>query len=533
MYMSRSFLFHLLVSLVFMFSLLLVAGCEGDQDFRAQRASFDHPQTEVTGSGKPEKEVFRSPLAGSWYDADPKQLASEIDGYLANVYQAKLSSVCALILPHAGLRWSGQTAAYGIEQIKDHTFHTVIVMGPSHRIAMQDTASLPSATHYATPLGETSIEVDLVRTLKKSPYFQVVPSANEEEHSVQVMLPFLQRALGPFRFVPIVLGQLDVASARAIADTLLRAMDENTLVVASTDFTHYGPRFGYVPFTGNPSDNLKKLDMGAFRFIEQKDLKGFDTYIQRTGDTICGRSAIEVLLAMLPPEARVHLLRYDTSGAMTGDFTDSVSYVSAACTGEWKKVQTTGEKTTGADLSLKDKKRLMDLAKGTLKFYLEKGKPPTPEQLGVKITPGMNQVMGAFVTLKEHGQLRGCIGEIYPVRPLYEAVMAHAIDAAVNDPRFPPVRAEDFKDLKFEISALTPPRPVKSCRDVRIGKEGIVLEKNGRSAVFLPQVAPEQGWGLEETLSHLSRKAGLPAGAWKEGAACTVFEAIVFGEGDV
>jgi len=188
--------------------------------------------------------------------------------------------------------------------------------------------------------------------------------------------------------------------------------------------------------------------------------------------------------------------------------------------------------TSEAPLSPQDKKRLLTLARRMLETYIKTGKKAAPEDLDVEITPGMRQTMGAFVTLTLNGQLRGCIGEIFPRRPLYEAVMERAIDAGVNDPRFRPVTEKELPLLGYEISALTPPVPVNSYQDIVIGKHGMVIQKNGYSAVFLPQVAPEQHWTLEETLTHLSLKAGLPADGWKEGASWTVFEAIVFSDHD-
>jgi AmmeMemoRadiSam system protein A len=142
----------------------------------------------------------------------------------------------------------------------------------------------------------------------------------------------------------------------------------------------------------------------------------------------------------------------------------------------------------------------------------------------------MQPPRAAFVTLKENGQLRGCVGDIFPQRPLYKSVITNAIYAGFGDRRFPQLRKEEYDRLKVEISALTPPTPVASWRDIRIGIDGMVLNKDGHSAVFLPQVAPEQGWDLETTLRYLSEKAGLPADAWKEGASFLVFQAEVFGE---
>lgn len=147
------------------------------------------------------------------------------------------------------------------------------------------------------------------------------------------------------------------------------------------------------------------------------------------------------------------------------------------------------------------------------------------------IPAGARQVMGGFVTLTLDGSLRGCIGEIFPRRDIWQVVCEQALNAALHDPRFSPLTPGEAPQVKIEISALTPPAPVASWHEIVVGRHGIVLEKNGGSAVFLPQVPAEQGWDLATTLRQLSRKAGLPADAWERGAQFLVFEAEVFGEG--
>lgn len=137
---------------------------------------------------------------------------------------------------------------------------------------------------------------------------------------------------------------------------------------------------------------------------------------------------------------------------------------------------------------------------------------------GMTITPRLRQVQGAFVTLKKKGRLRGCIGYILPRVPLYRAVIDNARNAAIHDRRFSPVRVGELSDLVIEISALSVPRPVKSYRDIVVGKHGIILRQGSFSATFLPQVATEQRWDIATTLAHLSRKAGLARTAWKEPA---------------
>jgi len=503
---------------------------------RTVRVPAAKPQAEGAapeGAPAPERNVVVSPLAGRWYSANGEKLAQEIQDYTDKATEAlsgelptfPLSDIQALILPHAGYEYSGPTAAYGMAAVAGRTFKRVVVMGPSHQVRISNAAGLTDATHYRTPLGEIAVDTDYVAELARHREFKTVPETDAVEHSVQIEMPLLQKTLGEFRIVPIVVGQLNAKTARIVADTLKSLIDDRTLVVASSDFTHYGPNYGYVPFRDNVAENLKTLDMGAFEEIKKKSVEGFLEYIDRTDATICGEWPIAILLAMLPEDSEAHLLHYATSGKVMG-YTNSVSYLAVAFTGSWPHA------SSAVELAQEDKAQLLKLARGTLTYYLEHHRVPTPEQLGVEITPGMKQVMGAFVTLNEHEQLRGCIGEIVPRRPLCEAVVEQAVNAGVRDRRFRPVDAQELPEIDFEVSALFPPHPVASYNDIELGRHGIILEKNGRSAVFLPQVAPEQGWNIEQTLTHLAQKAGLPGDAWRDGAQFEVFEAIVFSEED-
>jgi len=173
---------------------------------------------------------------------------------------------------------------------------------------------------------------------------------------------------------------------------------------------------------------------------------------------------------------------------------------------------------------------LLRLARYTVEQQVNHGKKPTAEEAGVTLTDRLSQPSGSFVTLKKNGELRGCIGNIGPTMPLAEAVIDNAISAAVRDRRFDPVSSSELASLEVEVSVLTPPVPVAAPEDIVLGKHGVFMHVRGVSAVFLPQVAPEQGWTLEQTLQHLSNKIRLPIDAWKTGATFEVFEAIVFHE---
>ena len=136
--------------------------------------------------------------------------------------------------------------------------------------------------------------------------------------------------------------------------------------------------------------------------------------------------------------------------------------------------------------------------------------------------------MSAFVTLKEDGKLRGCIGHFLEDTPLYRTVQKMVLAAALQDRRFPPVEVSELPGLEYEISVLSPVEPVARAEDIEMGRHGVILVKDGKQAVFLPQVAIEEGWDRATMLAELCKKAGLPVNAWREGAQFYIFTADVF-----
>lgn len=482
------------------------------------------------------KTCVEATLAGAWYDANPARLQAELEGYLRDAKVEPDPAVFAVIVPHAGYAYSGPCAAVGAKAIAARTnLNRVVVLGFSHRVGMPGRASLPAReSAFRSPLGETPLDTEAIAALLENPLFVDNPATRRGENSVEMELPLLQVALAgrDWKLVPVTLGQLADADRRQIADALGGLMDERTALVVSSDFTHYGPNFGYVPFRTNVAANLRQLDGGAIERILAGDAVGFAAYCDRTGATICGQDPIGVLLRMLPAGFQARELAYDTSGNRTGDFDNSVSYAAIGFYGKGSAAKPVKKEAPAeTELSADDKKTLLALARNAIERTLKGKKPAELGELGVKPTPAMKRKMGGFVTLTIGGELRGCIGEIFPRRALADVVRDHAIDAAFNDPRFSPLTAKEFPKIRVEISALTPPVPVKSYKDIVIGKHGMVLELLGRSAVFLPQVAPEQGWDLATTLTHLSYKAGLPGDAWQDPRATfTVFEAVVFHE---
>jgi len=495
-------------------------------------AMLNANESQTTGPLRAGKSVYRSTLAGSWYTADPEELRSQLESFLEAASTKTRPDIIAMIMPHAGYAYSGRTAARAVKAL-GRDYRRIIVMGPTHSVSMAEVVSVPQVSHYETPLGQVPLDTEFIeKLLTHKDVVKSIPAAHRSEHSVQIELPLLQVRQHDFKFVPMVVGQCSLSTIRNIAKLLRGLVDETTLVVVSTDFTHYGERFGYVPFKKNIPDELHTMDMGAYQCIEALDAKAFLDYQQKTGATICGRVGVAILLAMLDPSTETHLVEYTTSGALTGDYTNSVSYLSAVFSGQWKPAVTpVGDDALQSDgLSPAERTALLTAARQTIPYYLKHHKIPAPADLGIEVTSNMKATRAAFVTLTKGGRLRGCIGDIIPRVPLVESVIKNAVNAAVNDYRFRPVTQQECAALHIEISALTVPHPVDSAQDIRIGTDGVILQKGGHSAVFLPQVAPEQGWGLEETLSHLAQKAGLASDAWKTDTTFTVFQAEVFGE---
>ncbi len=478
---------------------------------------------------KGKKVVLRNSLAGKWYPADANTLRGQIVQLFAKADVQPKDNVVALILPHAGYQYSGQTAAFGVKAA-GRKYKRIVIIGPSHYVNMPETLSVPEAAVYTTPLGEVGLDVEFIEKLRKNKIFKSIPFVHQQEHSVQIELPLLQYGLKDFELVPIVAGACSPETIGKAASVLKDLVDEKTLLVASSDFTHYGPSYGYTPFDVNIPEQIKKLDMGAYEKIARLDGNGFLQYKQKTGATICGYVPIAILLSMLAEDTKAELLKYSTSGELTGDFTNSVSYLSAAFYRSGPGKATAGSKKPGVELTDAGKKQLLMLARKSLIYFLENKEIPTAAELNFEPTDAMTKIGAAFITLKRDNRLRGCIGHTVPQGPLYKSVIQNAINAGVNDWRFTPVTRDEMDLIDFEISALSEPVKVASPDDIRIGIDGVIFKKAGKLSVFLPQVALEQKWDLPLMLKNLSLKAGLSADDWKSGGEFFVFQALVFNE---
>ncbi len=467
--------------------------------------------------------VHRATGAGRWYPANADRLRETVDRYLASGAAEVPNKPIALIVPHAGYDFSGATAGtvYGI--LEGHDYRRVLVLGLSHRTQLRG-ASVLEVDAHETPLGRIPVDVEARDALLDSPVVRPLPAVHQNEHSAENQLPMLQRALGDFEMVEIMVGEMTGEQRTGLADVVRRLMDDRTLLVVSTDFTHYGPDYGYVPFREDVPERLRMLNDAAVLEILEVDVPGWRSFLENTRATICGRNAVSLLLEALQPFEDIAGRRvgYATSGGMTGDYTNSVTYAGIVF---WR---------IGAGLEESEQQTLLRIARSTVTEHLQSGETPVLELDAGELTPRVRSLGAAFVTLRNDGELRGCIGHTFPVAPLYQSVADNAYQASM-DRRFRqnPVTAEEISELEIEISVLTPMRRLLDPRKVRVGTDGLLVARDRNRGVLLPQVPVEQEWDREEFLAAACLKAGLPADAWQDPQTEIYrFSAQVFGESE-
>ncbi|MCF7791179.1 MAG: AmmeMemoRadiSam system protein B [Victivallales bacterium] len=269
-------------------------------------------------------------VAGQFYPDNPETLKSFIEDSLSGRKVKKNTQVKAVILPHAGYVFSGSTAVKTLSEATGSEYDNIFILAPSHYVSI-DGPALSSFGKYDTPLGDVSVNTDIVRDLQAAG-FSVSDNAHLQEHSLEVQLPLVKYIFPNSKIVPIVCGFMNHSKAEETAEKLKKYWtDDNNLWIISSDFTHYGRNFGYLPFRNNIRENLKELDGGAIDEIIKLSPEGFDRYLNKTGATICGKNPILVMLCLadisknrldLKPE----LVEYTSSGEISGDFSHCVCY---------------------------------------------------------------------------------------------------------------------------------------------------------------------------------------------------------------
>ncbi len=463
-------------------------------------------------------------VAGAFYPANPTELKTMINGFLAQVHEAPINDpIIGIIVPHAGYIFSGPVAAYAYKAIQGKQYERVVIIAPSHFDYFEG-ASVYDGSTYQTPLGNVPVDQDFCQRLaKKSERIHLSGRGHDfspgqrGEHALEVQLPYLQVVLGNFKLVPIIMGEQSYETCRAVGHTLAGLIHDNkTLIIASSDLSHY-----------HPYQEAINLDSKVLNAIKEWDYYNLSRNLQGRLWEACGGGPIVSLMmaAEYLGANEVRLLKYANSGDVpAGDKSRVVGYSAFAF------IKSSKEKKMEKEFSLDKKAQqvLLDIARKSVEMAVKENKVYEPSSQGIK---SIEQDRGAFVTLKINGQLRGCIGYTAPIKPLYLAVRDVAIQAATGDPRFRPVSVDELPLLQYEISVLSPFHHVRNIDEIKIGRDGLLIKKGPYAGLLLPQVPVEWGWDRKTFLEQTCKKAGLPPDAWKDPEADLFrFSAFVFGE---
>lgn len=426
-------------------------------------------------------------VAGSFYPGAPEDLEAMVSDLLAEAPVLDAPPPKAVILPHAGYRFSGAVAASGaiaLGQGGDPP-RRVVILGPSHRHAFRGVA-LPGTERFATPLGEVPVDA---RAVAGEPDVNVVPEAHAAEHAIEVELPFLQQRLTEFSIVPLVVGEISPERLSGLIERLWGGQE--TLFVISTDLSHF-----------LSTSEAAEIDLATAEAIETT-----------TPDNLgpreaCGYRPLAAFLRVAAQRGmRLTRLALTHSGAVTGDESRVVGY------GAWM-----AHDAEQARFAQQHRQALLRVAAQGLLSRARRGNPHTID-LKTFAHP-LRTFAPAFVTLKMEGRLRGCIGSLVAHQPLVKDVLDNAIKAGFHDPRFKPLTEEaKIRACEIEIAVLSRPAPMtfESEADLRArlrpGIDGLVLRDGQRRATFLPKVW-ESLQTPEAFLAGLKVKAGLPRNHW-------------------
>jgi AmmeMemoRadiSam system protein B/AmmeMemoRadiSam system protein A len=423
-------------------------------------------------------------VAGMFYPANSRELAREVDDMLGHSAGTDLTADFpkALIVPHAGYVYSGNVAAEAYDRLRPARgiVRRVVLLGPCHRVPVRGLA-LPEASVFATPLGEVPLDREAIATLAGLPQVVVSRAVHAEEHALEVQLPFLQRVLGEFSLVPLAVGEATPEEVSAVIERLWGGKE--TLIVISSDLSHYHPYAEACAIDRRTAQSI--LDYSADIDHEQA----------------CGATPVAgLLLAARRHKLKVELLDLRNSGDTAGGRARVVGYAAFAF---WDGTPGFGEAHG---------RTLLAIARNSIEAALGAAAPrPLPDESWLK------PVRASFVTLTQDGQLRGCIGSLEAHRPLGEDISHNARAAALSDPRFAPLTAEELAATRIEVSLLSTPKQLAFAdhadliAQLRPGEDGLILEHGGARGTFLPQVW-ESLPDPEQFVAELKRKAGLAPG---------------------
>ncbi|MFA5022129.1 MAG: AmmeMemoRadiSam system protein B [Patescibacteria group bacterium] len=506
--MVKKYLFFLLIisALAILFIVVLTL------DFEHQSFGFNK-FNQNKDNNMTKKEITRqSAVAGSFYPAGKAELSSLIDKFLAAVPQDPAGGVPRiLIVPHAGLEYSGSVAAYSFKQLLNSGVKQAIIIGPSHHFPILG-LYLSAADFWQTPLGLVKVS-DINQALAKENDFTVSEQVHQPEHALEIEVPFLQTVIPGVEIVPIIVGQLDANQRSNFVSVLNKYLASQTVLVVSVDMSHYHPQNQALALDQQSIDHI--LDLNNQEILD---------------DEIDAPWVVSSVLALARQNGwQPKLLKHATSGDVTGDESSVVGYGAIGFYGEIREQKTENRdqrtENSSDEYSQTEKTELLQLARTTLEQYFKTGKINQPKN----INPKFLAKRGVFVTLNKNGSLRGCIGYIEPIKPLLEAIMDNAISAALHDSRFNPVTSDELKDIEIEISILSVPQP-DTIDNITKNKLGTVLQNGSRGATYLPQVWQEVA-NSSDFFTSLCLKGGLKPNCFTDSETKVFsYQAIVFRE---
>ena len=334
-------------------------------------------------------------------------------------------------------------------------------MGPNHTGLGKPFSIMTSGT-WETPLGNVEIDSELAQKLAaNSSYLEEDSVAQLREHSVEVQIPFLQHFKKDVKIVPIVLSHASGSVYKEIGSEIaevLESLGQNVVILASSDMTHY-----------EPEEQARRKDNSAVEAILRLDEDGLLERIAEQNITMCGYAPVVALMSAAKAlgARNAKLVRYQTSGDASGDYSAVVGYASLI-------------------IPKQDMSPLVRLAHEAIDAYVKEGRIIQPP---AKLTPEMKEEAGVFVSLHKGGELRGCIGTFEPSRSnVAEEIIINGISAATRDPGFEPVQEEELKDLDISVDVLTAPEPIESKEQLNPKKYGAIVQRGARRGLLLPDL---------------------------------------------
>ncbi len=477
-------------------------------------------------------------VAGSFYPAEAARLRSDVQALLrAASDEAAQPAPKALIAPHAGYVYSGATAARAYARLAAlrGTVTRVVLLGPAHRVHVRGIA-LPEASAFDTPLGPVEVDQEAVRQLSALRQVVAARPVHAAEHALEVHLPFLIEALGGFKLVPLVVGEITPAMVAEVINLLWGGPE--TLIVVSTDLSHY-----------HPYRDAVRIDGATVAAISGRA-------VNLTHEQACGATPVNALMQVARerglqvelidqcnsgdtagPRDRVvgyaAFALYEAADAVAGKTSDAGANTGSAMPGKSGDAGVSGGVSGGVNRGVNPAAAtgsspqsvvpqwfpadggavLTGLARAAIERAL--GLPPS----FALSAPWLAHTAAVFVTLTRDGALRGCIGSLAAHRALSLDLSENAVAAALRDPRFAPVTAQELPALKVDVSLLTAPQAMvfvseaDALAQLRPPFDGVIFEASGQRSTFLPQVW-EQIPTPRAFLAALKEKAGVPTGYW-------------------